>query len=179
MSTALGPVADGVERAGKTTGSEAASQYLTFRQGGELFAMALVHVKEILEYGGLTQVPMMPSFVRGVINLRGRVVPIIDLSVRFDRDPSVPGRRTCVVILEVPTDGAKQDIGIIVDAVNQVLDIPVSDIEPPPTFGTKLRADFISGMAKVNGSFIVLLDVAHVLSVDEMAQFDGMPTSSH
>jgi purine-binding chemotaxis protein CheW len=148
---------------------EEQQQYLTFLLSGEIFAIGILNIKEIIEYGNLTTVPMMPEFVRGVINLRGAVVPVIDLSVRFGRASSDVTRRTCIVIIEVETEGEKQDIGVTVDTVNEVLEIPPSEIEPPPAFGAKIRADFISGMGKVNGKFVIILNADKVLSVDEMA----------
>ena len=147
------------------------SQYLTFALGGEMFAVGILNVKEIIEYGKLTGIPMMPTFIRGVINLRGSVVPVIDLAARFGGEPSAPGKRSCVVIVEVASDdGAHHDIGILVDAVSEVLDIPGSEIEPPPSFGAKIRADFIFGMGKVAGEFVIILNIDKVLSVDEIAQ---------
>jgi len=144
-------------------------QYLTFRLADETFAMPILSIKEILEYPDLTTVPLMANCVRGVLNLRGSVVPVIDLAVRFGRAPGAVTRRTCVVIIEVPVDDELIDVGVVVDAVNQVLEIPAADIEPPPTFGTRLRADFIHGMGKVDGAFVVILDSARVLSVQEIA----------
>lgn len=145
------------------------AQYLTFSLGGEMFAIGILHIKEILEYGNLTTVPMMPAFIRGVINLRGAVVPVVDLSARFGRHTSEVTRRSCIVIIEVEVDSGVQDIGLMVDAVSAVLEIPASEIEPAPNFGARIRADFISGMAKVNGKFVILLNVGKVLSIDEMA----------
>jgi purine-binding chemotaxis protein CheW len=144
-------------------------QYLTFRLGEETFAMPILMIKEILEYPELTSVPLMAACVRGVLNLRGRVVPVVDLAVRFGRPQSLATRRTCVVILEVLADGEQLDVGIMVDGVNQVIEIPAADIEPPPGFGAKLRTDFIRGMGKVNGGFVVILDSATVLSINEIA----------
>ena len=109
-------------------------QFLTFRLGGEVFAMGILGIKEILEFGRLTTVPMMPASVRGVINLRGRVVPVVDLALRFGRAATEPGRRTCIVIVDLETEDGRQDIGVVVDAVNQVLEIPKADIEPAPFF---------------------------------------------
>lgn len=149
------------------------AQYLTFMLGGEAFAIGILHVKEILEYGSVTTVPMMPSFVRGVINLRGAVVPVIDLAVRFARAPSPVTRRTCIVIVEIESQGERHNIGITVDMVNEVLDIPRAEVEPPPAFGAKIRADFIGGMGKVNGKFVIILDAGKVLSVEEMATLGG------
>lgn len=116
---------------------------------------------------------MMPAFIRGVINLRGAVVPVIDLTARFGSRQSEVGRRTCIVIVEMKSgeDGSeRQDIGIIVDAVSEVLEIPKSEIEPPPSFGAKIRADFIAGMGKVSGKFVIILNIDRVLSIDELAQ---------
>lgn len=152
---------------------EAPSQYLTFALGSEMFAVGILNVKEIIEYGNLTEIPMMPAFIRGVINLRGSVVPVIDLSARFGGSQTEVGRRTCIVIVEVEDDGAKHDIGIMVDAVSEVLDIPGSEIEPPPAFGAKIRADFIFGMGKVAGKFVIILNINKVLSVEEIALLTG------
>jgi purine-binding chemotaxis protein CheW len=152
---------------------EAPSQYLTFALGSEMFAVGILNVKEIIEYGNLTEIPMMPAFIRGVINLRGSVVPVIDLSARFGGSQTEVGRRTCIVIVEVEDDDAKHDIGIMVDAVSEVLDIPGSEIEPPPAFGAKIRADFIFGMGKVAGKFVIILNINKVLSVEEIALLTG------
>src|SRR3569833_2154315 len=146
-----------------------AGQYLTFMLGREVFALGILAVKEIIEYSHLTEVPMMPAYVRGVINLRGAVVPVIDLSVRFGRQANERTRRTCIVIVEVLADQQPQDVGIIVDAVDSVVEVQSSDIEPPPAFGTKLQTDFIQGMGKVNNRFVILLNVLHVLAVDDSA----------
>lgn len=147
----------------------APQQYLTFNLGGEMFAVAILNVKEIIEYGTVTEIPMMPSFIRGVINLRGAVVPVIDLSCRFGGKATEVARRTCIIIIEMIEGDIKQDIGVMVDAVSEVLEIAQADIEPAPSFGAKIRTDFISGMGKVNGKFVILLDVARVLSVEEIA----------
>jgi purine-binding chemotaxis protein CheW len=157
--------------AAAATGADAAAQtqqYLTFLLAGEVFAMGILAIKEIIEYANLTEVPMMPQYVRGVINLRGSVVPVIDLSVRFGKPASAVTKRTCIVIIEVMASGERHVLGVVVDAVNAVLDIPSSEIEPPPAFGASIRTDFIQGMGKVNGRFVILLDVNHVLAGDEM-----------
>jgi len=145
-------------------------QYLTFRLGEETFALPILSIKEILEYPALTNVPLMAPCVRGVLNLRGSVVPVVDLGLRFGREACRITRRTCVVIIEVESDGEWLDIGVIVDGVNQVIDIPRDEIEPPPSFGAKLRPDFIMGMGKVDGGFVVILDGSQVLSVTEIAE---------
>jgi purine-binding chemotaxis protein CheW len=145
-------------------------QYLTFLLGGEMFAIEILNIREIIEYGALTTVPMMPTFIRGVINLRGAVVPVIDLSVRFSRPPVEVTRRTCIVIIEINNAGERQDIGVVVDSVSEVLEIPANMVEPAPSFGARIRTDFIQGMGKVNERFVIILNVHNVLSVDEMAQ---------
>ena len=144
-------------------------QYLTFLLGGEMFAIAILNIKEIIEYGSLTEVPMMPGFIRGVINLRGSVVPVVDLSVRFGRSRTEVSRRTCIVIIEVENGDEKHDIGVMVDSVSEVLEIPRSEIEPPPAFGAKIRVDFMQGMGKVAGKFVIILNANKVLSVDELS----------
>ncbi len=145
-------------------------QYLTFMLGREVFAVSILRIKEIIEYGQLTVVPMMPEFIRGVINLRGAVVPVMDLLARFGQDSSALSKRTCVVILEIELEGETQDVGILVDAVNEVLEIAGSEVEPAPRFGTNIRADFISGMGKVNGRFVIILDLNRVVSSGELQQ---------
>jgi len=144
-------------------------QYLTFMLGTEEFAINILNIKEIIEYGQLTEVPRMPDFIRGVINLRGSVVPVIDLGARFGKQPTSLSRRTCVVIIEVAHESEQQVVGVMVDAVNEVMDILPDQIEPAPNFGANIRADFIAGMGKVEGKFVIILNVSHVLSLDEIA----------
>ena len=157
-------------------GTNDPNQYLTFMLAGEVFALGILAVKEIIEYHSLTVVPMMPDCVRGVINLRGAVVPVMDLLARFGRPSSEVTKRTCIVIVEVQTaDQESQVIGVIVDAVNEVLDIAASDIEPAPAFGARIRTDFIHGMGKVKGKFVILLNADHVLSMDEINQLAQTP----
>lgn len=149
-------------------------QYLVFSLCGETFAIGICSIKEIIEYGQLTEVPMMPELVRGVINLRGAVVPVVDLAVRFGRKPTEVARRTCIVIVETEAQPDEvQVIGVIVDAVNEVLDIPAQEIEPAPSFGARIRSDFIEGMGKVAGKFVILLSLRHALSVDELSDIVG------
>jgi purine-binding chemotaxis protein CheW len=150
-------------------------QYLTFMLGSEVFAIGILFIKEIIEYSTLTEVPMMPASVSGVINLRGAVVPVTDLQVRFGKQSSPVSKRTCIVIIEGTGEHDRQDIGIVVDAVDSVLDIPASEIEPPPSFGAGIRSDFIRGMGKVNGKFVILLDVNSALAVEEVPPFAHAP----
>ena len=163
-------------------GTAEQQQYLTFSLGEEMFAIGILAIREIIEYGHITEVPMVPPFIRGVINLRGSVVPVIDLSVRFGRQAGETTKRTCIVIIEIGHANAQHhQMGIVVDAVSEVLEIPASEIEPPPAFGSHIRIDFISGMGKVNGKFVVLLDVDRILSLDEVAVLAAMnkENSSH
>lgn len=145
------------------------SQYLIFTLAGESFAIDILHIKEIIEYGELTEVPMMPEAVRGVINLRGAVVPVVDLAALFGHGRTAVGRRTCTVIVELAEEGEHHDVGVVVDAVNEVIEIAAPDIEPPPAFGSGLRTDFIAGMGKVGGRFVILLDIDRVLSLSDLA----------
>jgi purine-binding chemotaxis protein CheW len=151
-------------------------QYLTFMLGGEMFSISILCIKEIIWYANLTEVPMMPACIRGVINLRGAVVPVLDLSNRFGK-PSTPViKSSCIVIVEVPTavEGEHLNMGVVVDSVQAVLEIPTSEIEPAPSFGAKIRSEFIEGIAKVNGKFVILLNVKRVLSTEEIGQMGQM-----
>ena len=155
-------------------------QYLTFMLGGEMFSITILSIKEIIWYTAPTEVPMMPGCIRGVINLRGSVVPVMDLSTRFGRNPTPVAKSTCIVIIEVPTatEGEHQSMGVVVDSVQAVLEIPAAEIEPAPSFGAKIRPDFIEGIAKVNGKFVILLDVNRVLSPEEISQM-GQVSDGH
>lgn len=144
------------------------NQYLTFMLGRETFALGILSIKEILEYSPPTEIPMMPAFIRGVVNLRGAAVPVVDLSARFNRPSASVTKKTCVVIIETRVGDEGHVIGVVVDAVNEVLEIPDSEIEPAPSFGASIRADFIQGMGKVRGKFVIILDVDRVLSIEEM-----------
>ena len=166
--------ADDNNRSDATVVGAGTDRYLTFVLGGEIYALPILDITEIMEFRSLTVVPMMPSFIRGVINLRGRVVPVIDMAARFSRGMTHVARRTSIIIVEAAAslgedaDEACSDMGIMVDAVNKVVHLSTDDIEPPPAFGAGIRSDFISGMAKYDGQFIIVLDVSHVLSVEEM-----------
>lgn len=152
-------------------GAGSGHQYLAFTLNGEVFAIDILQIREIIEFGSLTEVPMMPPTVRGVINLRGAVVPVIDLSARFGRRCTEVGRRTCIVIVEISHDDETQTLGVLVDAVNEVMEITAAEIEPAPAFGARIRTDFIRGMGRVDGRFVIILDVGKVFSVGEIAEF--------
>lgn len=163
--TALARIQD---RSPAEAGGQELEQYLTFMLQGEVFAIGILHIKEIIEYGKLTTVPMMPEFIRGVINLRGAVVPVVDLGSRFGRGRSEIDRRSCIVILELQAGGDTQVIGVVVDAVNEVLEIGDESITPPPAFGANIRTDFIQGMGRLEDGFVIILDVDNILSVEDL-----------
>ncbi|MEY3881975.1 MAG: hypothetical protein RIQ94_2771 [Pseudomonadota bacterium] len=166
---AITPVTQSLSTVIRNLELEDQQQYLTFMLSGETYAISILSIKEIIQYGALTEVPRMPNFIRGVINLRGAVVPVIDLSARFGKPPTPVGRRNCIIIIEVALGSETQNVGVMVDAVNAVLEIPANEIEQAPTFGTNIRADFIAGMGKINGKFVIILNIQYVLSMDDMA----------
>ena len=147
-------------------------QYLTFFMRGEEYAVGILRVKEIIEYEAVTRVPATPPHVRGVINLRGAVMPVVDLASKFGHGETVPARTTCIVVVETRL-GDSQDlirVGILADAVSEVVDIPGEAIEPPPSFGTHVRVDFLTGMGKLDGRLVLVLDIDRVLSPVEIAE---------
>lgn len=149
-------------------------QYLTFHLSGEPYAVDILHVREIIEYGAITPIPMMPDFIAGVINLRGSVVPVVDLNRRFGSSRANITKRTSIIVIELRKEEGCIDIGVVVDIVNDVLEIRQSDIEPAPKFGAKIRTDFIGGMGKVEGAFLILLRVDNVLDVDELSMVESL-----
>lgn len=146
----------------------AAAQYLTFFLGDEMFAMDIRSVREIIQHAAMTVVPMTPDFIRGVINLRGAVVPVIDLQSRFGRAQATVGKKTCVVIFDATQDGEKTELGLMVDSVSEVIEIAPKDIEPAAQFGSTIQREFIRGMGKVKGEFIVILEPDRALNIDDM-----------
>jgi len=145
-------------------------QYLTFLVGKDNLAISILDVKEIIEINTITRVPMTPVYIRGVINLRGNVVPVIDLSARLGRECSDITKRTCIVLVQVEYNDESQLIGMLVDAVDEILDLPRSNIMPAPDFGADIRNDFIQAMGRVGDEFIILLNINRVLSVNELSQ---------
>ncbi len=146
------------------------TQYLTFKVGEEVFGMDLDQTREVIEYGGVTQVPLMPEFLSGVINLRGEVVPVIDLAVRLGRPSITIKKRSCIVVVEIEHEGAQMTLGLLADAVSEVTEFSNAEIENAPAFGAKIRAEFIKGLAKKDHQFIVLLDAQKTLSIRELAK---------
>jgi purine-binding chemotaxis protein CheW len=144
-------------------------QFLTFRIGQENYGLELSQTREIIEYSGITEVPLMPNFLRGVINLRGEVVPVIDLAVRLGRKPIQVQRRTCIIVVELENNEQHHVLGLLADAVSEVIEMEEQNIEDAPSFGANIRAEFIQGIAKQGEEFVVLLDANNALSIRELA----------
>lgn len=153
----------------KNTIPELIKQYLTFTIGNEYYGLELSQTREIIEYAGITEVPLMPNFLRGVINLRGEVVPVIDLAVRLGRKSIAIQKRTCIIVVELASNEQNHVLGLLADAVSEVIDLDDENIEDAPSFGANIRADFIQGIAKRGDEFIVLLDANSALSIRELA----------
>jgi purine-binding chemotaxis protein CheW len=153
-------------------------QYLTFLLSGQEYALSILSVKEIIEYDTVTAVPKMPHWIRGVINLRGMVVPVIDIAVKFGMPERPVTKTTCIIIVEGQLKGETATMGIITDSVSQVMDLADEDIRETPPFGTHLRVDYLLGMAETGKSFALLLDVDKVLGADELVRLTESPPSS-
>ena len=138
-------------------------QALTFQVGGQQYAIGILNVKEIIEYDTPTRVPETPDYVAGVINLRGTVVPVVDLALRFHSRPAPITSRTCTIIVEIDSRGQKIPIGVIADGVDTVIDLTSDSVDEPPQFGTSVRADFLAGMIRTANRFMLLLDIDRVL----------------
>ena len=147
----------------------ASKQFLTFRIGNEHYGLELSQTREIIEYSGITEVPLMPNFLRGVINLRGEVVPVIDLAVRLGRKSIEVQRRTCIIVVELTNNDQHHVLGLLADAVSEVIEMDDENIEDAPSFGANIRAEFIQGIAKQGEDFVVLLDANNALSIRELA----------
>ena len=170
QNQALSPASQEQEKGtGGPAGAGKATQFLTFMLNDEVYGIDILNIKEIINHGAIAPVPMMPEFIAGVINLRGSVVPVVNLALRFDDRPASRTRRSSIVILEVEHEEQNMEIGITVDVVTEVLDISQDDIEPAPTFGTKIRTDFINGMGKIGDQLLILLNVENMLSINELS----------
>ena len=144
-----------------------APQFLSFTIAGTDYGLPILAVKEILQHEETTSVPGTPASVRGVINVRGQVVPVLDLAVKFGRGETVVSKRTCILVVEAKVGGEPLIVGVLADAVNEVLDLPASEIEAAPSFGANVRIDYLTGMGKVGRSFVLLLDADRVLAASE------------
>ena len=143
-------------------------QYLTFGLGDEVFALETGFVREVIELVPVTRIPKTPPFMRGVINLRGHAVPVVDLRIKFDMPQVKDTVNTCIIIVDVEVEGEKSHMGAIVDSVREVFEMGSDQINPPPRMGTAIRADFIKGMGKQNEEFIMILDIGKVFSAEEL-----------
>jgi len=153
-------------------------QYLTFLLANEEYAIGILKVKEIIEYDTVTTVPKTPKWVRGVINLRGAVVPVVDLAIKFGLELKPVTKTTCIVIVETQFESQNTTIGILVDAVSQVMELATEDLQPVPEFGTRVKVDYLLGMAQLGKKFALLLDVDRVLSTDELLHLNGVASSA-
>ena len=149
------------------------NQYLTFTLGEELFALEISKVREVLDYTKITKVPRTPEFMLGVINLRGSVVPVIDMRLKFGLAKTERTVNTCIVIVEVILEGETTVLGALVDSVQEVFELEPNQIEPPPRLGTRLRTDFIKGMGKRDDKFIIILNIDKVFSIDELTNIQS------
>ena len=148
--------------------AEEKETYLTFTLGEETFALQVANVREVLDLTDVTKVPRTPDFMRGVINLRGSVVPVVDMRIKFGLPAVQDTMDTCVIVVEVNLDGETTEIGALADSVQEVFELAESDIEPPPSIGMRLHTDFIKGMGKRENRFIIILDINKIFSVDEL-----------
>jgi purine-binding chemotaxis protein CheW len=144
------------------------TQYLTFKLSDEVFAFDISKVREVLEYGAITKVPQTPAMMKGVINLRGSVVPVVDMRVKFGMGETTQTVNTVIIITELMIDGELTMIGALVDSVREVMNLDADHIEPPPSIGTRLNTDFISGMGKQGDQFIIILDIERIFTLDEL-----------
>ena len=145
------------------------TQYLTFRLGDEIFALDISKVREVLDYTNITKVPRTPDFMRGVINLRGNVVPVVDMRLKFGMTRTEQTVNTCIIIVEISIEGETTVLGALTDAVQEVIELGPEQIEPAPKIGTRLNTEFIRGMGKRGDNFIIILDIDRVFSADELS----------
>lgn len=149
-------------------------QYLTFTLADEVFALDVGKVREILEYSSVTRIPQTPDFMRGVINLRGSVVPVVDLRLKFGMESTDQTINTCIIVVEVQLEGETTVLGALADSVQEVVDMGPEQIEPAPHIGTRLNAAFIKGMGKCEGRFVMILNIDKVFSDDELNRVNVM-----
>ncbi len=153
---------------------EIPEKFLSFTLDEEIYAINVMSIKKIIEYGSITHLPMMPKYIRGILNLLGEVIPVIDLAVCFGEAAIKADQRTCIIIVEIRFEDeleGKQvlDMGIVVDAVNTVVELFKKDISPPPKIGRQMRSQFIQGIGKIDGRFLVLLNTSQILSVEDFS----------
>jgi len=149
------------------------TQYLTFELEDEVFALDISKVREVLDFTTVTKVPRTPEFMRGVINLRGNVVPVVDMRLKFGMSKTEKTVNTCIIIAEISIEGETAILGALADSVQEVIDLEPDQIEPAPRIGTRVRTDFIKGMGKRDNHFIMILDIDKVFSADELSIVQG------
>lgn len=176
MSTGNIVITDRRENVMSETGSIEMNQYLTFKLDEEIFGLAIGKVREVLDFSKVTRVPQTPAYMRGVINLRGSVVPVIDLNLKFGMKQTEKTVNTCIIIAEIEMDGEVTVLGALADSVQEVVELEADQIEPAPKIGTKLNTEFIKGMGKRDDVFIILLDIDKVFSSEELAMVQGPDT---
>lgn len=149
-------------------------QYLTFRLAEEIYAMEITRVREVLDYTRITKVPKVPEFMRGIINLRGGVVPVVDLKRKFAMGETKRSVDTCIIIVEVDVENESTLIGTLADSVREVIELNASQIEPPPKIGSHIRTEFIKGMGKQDETFIIILDINSIFTLDELSMVQSI-----
>lgn len=157
-----------------TNGNISGRQYLTFHQGSEVYGIPIIEVREVIDYVKTREIPLVPGYINGVLNLRGSVLPVVDLSFRFYGRKTEIKKNTSIIVLDVQEDGEVVQVGLMIDAVNEVLFMPDNSIEERPDFGTKIKSEFISNVGKVGGKYIILLNVKHVVDIEELSKFEGL-----
>ncbi|HEX2944821.1 MAG TPA: chemotaxis protein CheW [Clostridia bacterium] len=145
-------------------------KFLTFQLSNEQYGIPIQKIKEIISIMDITNVPGSPSYIKGVINLRGKIIPIMDLRLKFDLEEKEYNQRTCIIVVELDNMGSGRQMGIVVDTVSEVLNIQKSDVEPPPNYGSRMDTAFLTGMGKVRNKVVLLLDIDHILNSNEIAQ---------
>jgi len=153
-------------------------QYLTFKLEDEVFALDITKVREVLDFTTVTKVPRTPDFMRGVINLRGSVVPVVDMRLKFGMSRTEQTVNTCIIIVEINLDGERLILGALADSVQEVIDLEPGQIEPAPRIGTRLNTAFIKGMGKRDEQFIIILDIDRIFSMDELEVFGNTVAQS-
>jgi len=153
-------------------------QYLTFKLGEEIFATEVAKVREVLDLTNISKIPRTPDFMSGVINLRGKVVPVVDLRLCFEMSKTEKTVNTCIVVMEMLVEGESTVIGALADSVEEVIDLEPEQIQPAPRIGTQIRTDFIKGMGKHDEQFIVILDIDRVFSTEELSAVRALETGN-
>ena len=155
------------------------TQYLTFKLAGEVFALDISKVREVMDFTTVTKVPQTPDFMVGVINLRGSVVPVVDMRLKFGMTMTEKSVNTCIIIVEIELDGETTVLGALADSVQEVMELDPGDIEPPPRIGTRLKTKFVKGMGKRNDHFIIILDIDKVFSAEELTAVEDTGEGMH